>query len=89
MEGHKVTVGEVSLGTKVFAEAFYWDRAVELAGEILGVTLVGAQLEHSPEASQVVGSGASSMGRELERGRRERSIEATGRGVRKEGKRDE
>ena len=38
-------MGELPVGTKVFAQAFYWDREVELAGEIVGVSLVAGQLE--------------------------------------------
>ena len=45
MEGHRVTVGELTPGTKIFAEATYWDRPVEVAGEVIGVSLVGGQLE--------------------------------------------
>lgn len=45
MESHRIEVGELALGTKVFAEGLYWDKSIEVAGEIVGVTLVGGQPE--------------------------------------------
>ena len=45
IEGHRLTVSELPVGTKIFVQAVYWDREVELTGEIVGVSLVAGQLE--------------------------------------------